>query len=357
MPKLHFLEEACHHGSHSPFSRGADADFGSMLKRFDCGLGGLTSQRSSSSRSLKGSSFVADNTKVKDSAPPSSFSEFLEGSPTVPRILKARNQVVDAQLDDNDGDPRPIVILEEDATAANSTSSDGPVPDGEIGIPKVGTSEQQVVEYWSMEDGPGAPDGPVMVHHKHTVRSGSGIHGQHHVIQEQVVQPKSKSRHGHGSQPRHHHPLPGEDSAEAGHREVRKPPAEENAESDSLQPQVMAGAFLAIGAQAYLWGNVFVTLFKPRRPAYATSSAGESNSSDVSSQPVMTPSGVGGAVRNMSASSNDMQPPPARPPHGTGGSSSSGSAVSSNTNASGEFRSFHGASARLPVIDESAPAP
>lgn len=31
-----------------------------------------------------------------------------------------------------------------------------------------------------------------------------------------------------------------------------------------LRPAVLVGGFLAIAAQAYLWGNVFVTLFKPR---------------------------------------------------------------------------------------------
>jgi hypothetical protein len=55
-----------------------------------------------------------------------------------------------------------------------------------------------------------------------------------------------------------------------------------NDKERGIQPVALAGGLLAIFAQAYLWGNVFVTLFKPqRRPSEATAPGpGNSNPLD-----------------------------------------------------------------------------
>merc|ERR1712107_328832 len=43
---------------------------------------------------------------------------------------------------------------------------------------------------------------------------------------------------------------------------------------NSIQPVALIGGLLAIFAQAYLWGNVFVTLFKPQRRQAEDATAG-----------------------------------------------------------------------------------
>lgn len=47
----------------------------------------------------------------------------------------------------------------------------------------------------------------------------------------------------------------------------------EDPKDDKLQPGALVGGLLAIFAQAYLWGNVFVTLFKPQRRPQAAGAA------------------------------------------------------------------------------------
>jgi len=109
-----------------------------------------------------------------------------------------------------------------------------------------------------------------------------------------------------------------------------------------LQPSVIAGGVLALFAQAYLWGNVFVTLFKPtRRPEQPNATAGtdggnrgaegESSAAQtnaVASPPQVPGNSAGGALQGTGASGNiGGAASPAAPHFGAPGSSTSAPAV------------------------------
>lgn len=89
------------------------------------------------------------------------------------------------------------------------------------------------------------------------------------------------------------------------------------------QPKIVLGGALAIFAQLYLWGTVFVTLFKPTRQngapqtaevtqASAPASAGPQ--APIPSSPIVL-SGAGGLLRGEAAAPTPMaNPPPATGP-------------------------------------------
>ncbi|CAE7782776.1 unnamed protein product [Symbiodinium sp. CCMP2456] len=124
-------------------------------------------------------------------------------------------------------------------------------------------------------------DMQVTHHHDH------GVDGHHHHHQDQADSGRGMSyseheetvthtgAHGQGDgghvTVRHHiisHQVQNEP-----HRQRYVPPAEppddlrllDEPQVEPLQPKIIAGGLLAIFAQVYLWGNVFVTLFKPNR--------------------------------------------------------------------------------------------
>eukprot|EP00913_Durusdinium_trenchii_P029623 g27766.t1 len=67
---------------------------------------------------------------------------------------------------------------------------------------------------------------------------------------------------------------------------------------EPLQPKILLGGLLAIFAQVYLWGNVFVTLFKPNRAvAPPTAATGDARAGpEAARQPPLVLYGAGGAV-------------------------------------------------------------
>lgn len=145
---------------------------------------------------------------------------------------------------------------------------------------------EEEVQYWVME---GDGSGPMVVRHEHHVthHHDHGVNGHHHHHQDQADSGRGMSyseheetvthtgTHGQGDgghlTVRHHiisHQVQNEP-----HRQRYVPPAEppddlrllDEPQVEPLQPKIIAGGLLAIFAQVYLWGNVFVTLFKPNR--------------------------------------------------------------------------------------------
>eukprot|EP00435_Cladocopium_sp_Y103_P016674 s4309_g4.t1 len=87
---------------------------------------------------------------------------------------------------------------------------------------------------------------------------------------------------------------------------------------EPLQPKIVLGGLLAIFAQVYLWGNVFVTLFKPNRspnpapgaaiPSVAPEKGTSATREEVpAAQPPLVLFGAGGAVGEArSANTNEV---------------------------------------------------
>mmetsp|Transcript_35560 Transcript_35560/g.98437 ORF Transcript_35560/g.98437 Transcript_35560/m.98437 type:complete len:330 (-) Transcript_35560:128-1117(-) len=146
---------------------------------------------------------------------------------------------------------------------------------------------EEVIEYWSVEQ-PGE-HGHAVVHRGHRV------HHVHHGRGRTVEHREAVLHHREGwhgkpherarrrlpappeplppplpapPQPAPLQPAPPQQAPEP----PRPPPplpdliVEDEAKDQGLQPSVLLGGVLAIFAQAYLWGNIFVTLFKPQRP-------------------------------------------------------------------------------------------
>ncbi|CAE7217936.1 PPIL3 [Symbiodinium natans] len=144
---------------------------------------------------------------------------------------------------------------------------------------------EEEVQYWVME---GDGSGPVVVRHEHHVShhhehghdghhhhgdAGRGTYSEHEETVTHTV-PHGQGDGGHVTV--RHHLISHQVHSEP-HRQRYVPPPEpqedlrllDEPQVEPLQPKIIAGGLLAIFAQVYLWGNVFVTLFKPNRASPA----------------------------------------------------------------------------------------
>eukprot|EP00434_Breviolum_minutum_P039189 symbB.v1.2.034791.t1/scaffold4555.1/size38081/1 len=124
--------------------------------------------------------------------------------------------------------------------------------------------------------------GPVVVHHEHHVSHAHHDHHAHHAHhggkdgmsyshEETITHTGNGGHHGEGHMMVRHHVVHRVEPQRQ--RFVPPPPPPDDdmrlldePQVESLQPKIVLGGLLAIFAQVYLWGNVFVTLFKPNRP-------------------------------------------------------------------------------------------
>jgi len=152
-----------------------------------------------------------------------------------------------------------------------------------------GAQPGEIIEYWAVA-GPTGKHGEgraVLVQQQSSV---------HHTHQEEPIEPSDavyhgkkhhKSHHSHtehtGTRPKPRPPAVGHQTGPMPDKEVAEPTHDHSSQSPeespiagllndsrepSLTPSVMLGGTLAIFAQVYLWGNVFVTLFKPQHQSH-----------------------------------------------------------------------------------------
>lgn len=191
---------------------------------------------------------------------------------------------------------------------------------------------EEEVQYWVMEGSDGS--GPVVVHHEHHVSHGHHDHGHvagHHgkdgmsysEHEETITQTGNGGHHGEGHMTVRHHIVhrvhePHEPQRQ---RFVPPPPPPDDdmrlldePQVEPLQPKIVLGGLLAIFAQVYLWGNVFVTLFKPNRspnPAPGAAIPSATREEVPAAQPPLVLFGAGGAVGEARSANTNEEVPPA----------------------------------------------
>ncbi|CAJ1422702.1 unnamed protein product [Effrenium voratum] len=177
-------------------------------------------------------------------------------------------------------------------------------------------SPDEEVQYWVMEGSDGA--GPVLVRHEeHHASHGhhEHEHSSHHhggkdgmsysEHEDTVTETRHAGHHGEGGHVSvRHHVV--QHVHEPRQRYVPPPPPPDDElrlldepQVEPLQPKIIMGGLLAISAQLYLWGNVFVTLFKPNRAAAAGGSPSGPAGNAPEEQPPPPPLvlfGAGGTV-------------------------------------------------------------
>ncbi|CAK9055630.1 unnamed protein product [Durusdinium trenchii] len=194
------------------------------------------------------------------------------------------------------------------------------------------------VQYWVMEGSDGS--GPVVVHHEHHVSHAHHDHdhlGHHHgkdgmsysEHEETITHTGHGGQHGEGGAMTVRHHIVHRVHDEPPRQRFVPPPKPQDEELklldepqvEPLQPKILLGGLLAIFAQVYLWGNVFVTLFKPNRavapPTAATGDAragGDLRGPEAARQPPLVLYGAGGAVgevRPLVGAGPELAPTPA----------------------------------------------
>jgi len=186
--------------------------------------------------------------------------------------------------------------------------------DGPAALDGTGLPPEENVEYFVVQ-GPGHK-GHVVVHHTHEVHqdasdgtSSSSTHrgSTHH----QMVH----HQHHHHL---HKHPQPPPAPSEPEPAPLPDPDLIDQPKVVGWQPKVLFGAGLAIFAQVYLWGSVFVTLFKPNRSATGGPSApvaqtppsprsGSAQQSPAPAAPIV-PRGAGGLLQGQAVVVPDQGP-------------------------------------------------
>lgn len=186
---------------------------------------------------------------------------------------------------------------------------------------------EEELQYWVMEGSDGS--GPVVVHHEHHVSHGHHDHGHvasHHgkdgmsysEHEETITQTGNGAHHGDGHMTVRHHIVHRVEPHEPQRQRFVPPPPPpdddmrllDEPQVEPLQPKIVLGGLLAIFAQVYLWGNVFVTLFKPNRgpsPAPGVAPLPSPTREEVpAAQPPLVLFGAGGAVGEVrSANTNE----------------------------------------------------
>jgi len=185
------------------------------------------------------------------------------------------------------------------------------VPDDPTQAPPDQPEEE--IQYWVMEGSDGS--GPVVVHHEHHVSHAHHDHHAHHAHhggkdgmsyshEETITHTGNGGHHGEGHMMVRHHVVHRVEPQRQ--RFVPPPPPPDDdmrlldePQVESLQPKIVLGGLLAIFAQVYLWGNVFVTLFKPNRPPPPGTAPVPSPREELPAQAPQVPLvlfGAGGAV-------------------------------------------------------------
>lgn len=185
---------------------------------------------------------------------------------------------------------------------------------------------EEEVQYWVMEGSDGS--GPVVVHHEHHVSHGHHDHGHvagHHgkdgmsYSHEETITTGNGVNHGQGHMTVRHHIVHRVHEHEPQRQRFVPPPPPpdddmrllDEPQVEPLQPKIVLGGLLAIFAQVYLWGNVFVTLFKPNRspnPAPGAAPLSSPTREEVpAAQPPLVLFGAGGAVGEARSTHEETQ--------------------------------------------------
>lgn len=224
----------------------------------------------------------------------SSFGDFLGGSATTGA------DITSSEEEPIVGDVAPklqVLPLQEDSELALHHEPElRPVLEmlsrGSEQVEKIQPHEE-VIEYWAVE-GSSGDHGPVIVHSGHKHHHVHHTHGVEDHQGHQSERPGRSKKHAESiekhekKEPEEQQPQPSETQPQvvSPQEPVLPPHLIFDMQDQGLQPNVILGGVVAIFAQVYLWGNVFVTLFKPQRQSLQAQ-GGLPPAPDVGAQGVM----------------------------------------------------------------------